>query len=445
MRLIRAGESVELERGSAIVCVTAVGESTETVGTLESVLEHTGRSTPVLVAGATDRVEQLARELADQTADRTVIGLLTEPGNEALAVNAAIRASSLGDLALVAPGIRVASGWLEGLRAAATSDSTVASATPLSLGSAGVHLFGEGGVGDADGSVLGAPNGSDCQIAEAAERVAARTLNLHPRIAVIGAGCTYIRRSALELAGALDESLTRGDALADLAVRLTALGTLHVLADGVLVQGDYVRPAADMANVPVAQIGESVRETISNDEHGPLRRSISWARVTLDRLSVTIDGRALNATAGGTQTYILDLILALAGDRQAAIRVLVPPDLSDRATEVLASAPEVELFTYEQAIDHPRLTDVVHRPQQVFTLDDLTLLRLVGERVVIGQQDLIAYHNQSYHRDIDSWRDLPAHHAAWRSPGPIRRSSSPSTRVVMRWPRTCCRRGAHTL
>ncbi len=37
-------------------------------------------------------------------------------------------------------------------------------------------------------------------------------------------------------------------------------------------------------------------------------------------------------------------------------------------------------------------------------MDDLNLLRLVGERIVVGQQDLIAYHASGYHRDLDSWR-----------------------------------------
>ncbi len=82
------------------------------------------------------------------------------------------------------------------------------------------------------------------------------------------------------------------------------------------------------------------------------------------------------------------------------------PDLSQRAGDALAGGdvPDVELLSYEQALEGRPLTDVVHRPQQVFTPDDLALLRLVGERVVIGQQDLVAYHNHSYHPDIDSWR-----------------------------------------
>ncbi len=220
----------------------------------------------------------------------------------------------------------------------------------------------------------------------------------------MGPGCTYIRRAALELAGSFDKSLALDDALADLAVRMTALGMVHVLADDVLVEGDFVRQAVDGSSVSMAQIGDSIRETVNNDERSSLRRAVNWAQIALRGLSVTIDGRALTPTAGGTQTYIIELIMALAHEREVAVRVLVPPDLSERAAKALESVPEVGLLTYEQAIDQPPLTNVVHRPQQVFTPEDLALLWLVGERVVIGQQDLIAYHNQSYHPDVDIWR-----------------------------------------
>ncbi len=145
-------------------------------------------------------------------------------------------------------------------------------------------------------------------------------------------------------------------------------------------------------------------ETLIEDEKGTLCRALSVGRVALRSLSVTIDGRALTSTVGGTQTYIIELIMALAREHDVAVRVLVPPDLSPRAADAFATLSSIELLTYEQAIDQPRRTDVVHRPQSVFTPDDLALLRLVGERVVIGQLDLIAYHNYSYHRDVDHWR-----------------------------------------
>ncbi len=46
---------------------------------------------------------------------------------------------------------------------------------------------------------------------------------------------------------------------------------------------------------------------------------------------------------------------------------------------------------------------VVHRPQQAFSTGDLNLLALLGRRVVITHQDLIAYHNPAYHETQETW------------------------------------------
>jgi glycosyltransferase involved in cell wall biosynthesis len=329
------------------------------------------------------------------------------------AVNAVARLSFPSDVVVVTPGIRVTGRWLERLQTAATSDSTVASATPLSLGAGTLELF-EGDRSDNAGSGADSAEAASrrvivheapASVEEAAHRVSERALNLRPRIATMGPGCVYIRRAALELAGALEESLPLDRALADLAARMTALGMIHVVADDVLVEGlQNLREQADEPDVHPAQTDDSLQETIANDERGPLRRAISRGRTALRKSSVTIDGRALRPTVGGTQTYIVELIAALARLDQVSIRVVIPPDLSERAGDTLASLAGVELLSYEQAVDNPRQTDVVHRPQQVFTPEDLALLRLVGERIVIGQQDLIAYHNHTYHRDIDAWR-----------------------------------------
>ncbi|HEY1689707.1 MAG TPA: glycosyltransferase [Solirubrobacteraceae bacterium] len=118
---------------------------------------------------------------------------------------------------------------------------------------------------------------------------------------------------------------------------------------------------------------------------------------------MTIDGRSLTAAIGGTQTYVTDLIVALATNEQIALRVLIAADIPKQTDERLRDLA-IETITYEEAIARPVLSDVVHRPQQVFTVDDLRLLQLVGKRIVIGQQDLIAYHIPTYHKSADIWQ-----------------------------------------
>jgi glycosyltransferase involved in cell wall biosynthesis len=394
VRLIDHGDELPVERGSVFVCIPAGGTDARPFAGAHSVREHTDPLIPVIVVGSRSLLGQAAEELGSEP--EPWIGMASSSDLPTEAINTAIGASFPADVALLIPGVRVGAGWLERVRAAALSDSTIASATPLCLGSGGVGLE----LGDRT---------NEASFDQLAERVATQSPRLRPKIAVMGPGCVYMRRSALELAGPLDESLALDDALADLALRLSALGMVHVLADDVLVAGDLnVSPSKKTmgpeTETSAQELVAPIEDTVGNDEHGPLRRAQQCARAAVRGLSVTIDGRALTSAAGGTQTYIIELVLALARARQVAVRVLVPPDLSERAADALARVPDVELLAYEDATHDPPRTDVVHRPQQVFTPADLALLRLVGERIVIGQQDLIAYHNPSYHADFHAWR-----------------------------------------
>lgn len=369
-------------RGAAVVCIPVIAADAQALATVRSVMEHSEASTPVIVAGPPAAVDRIAEEPTVEAEGGTLLGMAVDCDTDTAAFNAAMKMSSPSDVAIVAPGTRVTTGWLESLRAAALSDSTVASASPLSRGAVATETLDK-----------------------AAPRVHERALRLYPRTATIGPGCAYIRRAAIELAGPLDGSLALDEALARFALRTLALGMVHVAADDVLVEGGSAgRGAQGEPGISLGPAEDPIQETIAADEHGPLRRAMNRARGALDVLSITIDGRALVSAVGGTQTYIIELVLALARQPSVTVRVLVPPDLSKRAAEAFNAAGDIELLSYEQAIDGAALTDVIHRPQQVFTPDDLGLLRLVGERVVIGQQDLIAYHNPSYHPNIDSWR-----------------------------------------
>jgi glycosyltransferase involved in cell wall biosynthesis len=425
-------KTLGLDRGAVVVCMPVTAVDAHTLASLRSVLEYTDASVPLLLTGPVAACEQIAAAIGDDGGERTIFGFMSHAEGVVTALNAAIAVGFPSDVALVVPGIRVTSGWLERLRIAVGSDSTVASATPLSLGVGAIELS------------AGDPS-NRANVDESADRVRRCALKLYPRIVTVGPGCAYIRRAALELAGLLDESLALDDALADLAVRVTALGMVHVVADDVLVAGRdgscasegeqpqlkgerlslggeqpslvEKQPSSDgrrtsseressQANThdSARKTDERVRKTIVCDDYGSLRRALTIVRTALRGLSVTVDARALAGTVGGTQTYIVGLVLALARGGEVAVRVLTPPDLSHRAAAAFASAPGVELLSYEQALRSPPRSDVVHRPQQVFTPEDLALLRLVGERIVIGQQDLIAYHNYSYHPDIDAWR-----------------------------------------
>jgi glycosyltransferase involved in cell wall biosynthesis len=413
MHIAAANEALSLDRGSIVVCIFIGTADSQASATVRSVMEHSPASTQIVLAGSPAALERLAEDLDGEASGRAIRGLALAQGVSVHALNAAIQISFPGDVILLAPGIHVMADWSARLQAAACSDSTIASATPFSLGLGGLELSSDGPFGDSDRSVSRATDqasvayqqGPVDTIDSAARRICESAGTLRPRIATIGPGCVYIRRAALELAGPLDESKDLSEALANLAKRMTSFGMVHVVADDVLVGGSLGPEGSLRGSMTSSDpVENDVQAVIANDERGQLRRVVNSARTALERLSVTIDGRALNATVGGTQTYLIELILALARGGGVAVRVLTPPDLSDRAKDALASVPDVELLTYEQALDGPAMTDVVHRPQQVFTPEDLTLLRMVGERIVIGQQDLVAFHNYAYHRDGDAWR-----------------------------------------
>ena len=392
------------------------------VATVRSIAANTDPSTPLLIAGPAKQVEQIlerSRLAGGERPNLHVLELASDV-SETAAANAAMEASFPGDVALVSGtcGVEVTNGWLVRLQAAAASDSTVASATPLSLGLGGVDLLGDpellspAQIGyTLDGAFVDDPGASPL-LPGLAEKVSEHSRRLWPRIATIGPGCAYIRRQALELLAPLDERLSLDEALLELAVRALREGMVHVAADDVLVGGGRgSSPASTGSPASTTQearrmpeVVERVRETVADDEHGSLRRAVNIACTALRQPSVTIDGRSLTSVVGGTQTYVLELITALARNNDVSLRVLVPHDLSERAKRTLEDLPEVELVGYDQALEGVLLSDVVHRPQQAFTPSDMALLRLVGRRIVIGQQDLIAYHNHSYHPDVDRWR-----------------------------------------
>jgi glycosyltransferase involved in cell wall biosynthesis len=383
--LIGEGEAMAAVRDSAVICVIAVRESDPDVlvqGALSTVgcLDDLAASLPVLIVGTEVTIESIVAELGPIACAKVVAALKVEPAaSEVEAVNEAIRASCPADVVILSAGFRMSLDGLRGLRAAALSDTTVATATPLFHG----------------GSWPARRAGGE------------REPGLRPRIATIGYGCAYLRRRALDLIDPLDSSLSMSRALDAAAVRLVALGMVHVAADDVAIHSDALPDESPNAVHGLSSAIRSenwIQETIACDERGVLRRAVKRGAVAESGLSVTIDGRSLTSAFGGTQTYVENLILALAHESTAAVRVLTAPDLSEHAKDALVSAGNVELLTYEQALADPPLTDIVHRPQQIFTPEDLALLRLVGERVVVTHQDLIAYHNYAYHSSVEAWR-----------------------------------------
>ena len=313
-------------------------------------------------------------------------------GGFAAAVNAIVEQHPHADIAVLADACTLPDGWPERLRAAAHADDTAAAASALVTG---------------DGGPMFSGSASDPVIVDAPPIITGHPQ--HPRLLVLRPQCTLIRASALELVGPLDASLAHPAAvLADFSARALSRGLTCVLADDVIVvRGEGgLGPCPEPETRAVAERHpwlDAVREEEDALELGPLRGALVAARAAARPLSVTIDARSLGPATAGTQVYASGLVLALAGSGRVTIRAVVRDDASGPAIDALASAG-VELIGERRAQTGLPRTDIAHRPQQVFVVEDLGLLHATGERIVITHLDLIAYRNPAYHDLSDHWR-----------------------------------------
>jgi glycosyltransferase involved in cell wall biosynthesis len=151
----------------------------------------------------------------------------------------------------------------------------------------------------------------------------------------------------------------------------------------------------------------------SSEKHAPQRgvgptatRDSLGPRRARERLTVTIDARCLTNTMTGTQRHVLELISAMHRDASVHLRVLVGADISSSFRDGLTRHEGLEVLDAEAVGVHAQRSLVVHRPYQLFDSRDLPLLLLLGERLVITMQDLIAYRNPRYSRSAADWDDL---------------------------------------
>jgi len=360
VRALRSSEQIGDGRDSPVVLVAAAGSLAALERTLRTLVEHTDAGIPLVVGAA----EAAAGELASLDLDGDVALLALSGAGGLAAALAALRASEPhADVALVREGVLVGPGWLDGLREAARSDSIVMSA-----------------------SALAGPAGDAAAVAARAAAVRAGSARLRPTLERANPDCCYLRAQALELVEPPAGPGSDTQVLAELSRGISALGLVHVLADDTYV-------------------GAGLDAQLPDGESGSLRRAVSVAQAATRPLGVTIDARALGSAATGTRTYILDLIVALAREDWLSLRVVLPPDTAPEVLALLEADGAIELISYEQAAAGVPRTDLVHRPQQVFTADDITLLRRLGERIVITHHDLIAYRCGAYHESVEQWGD----------------------------------------
>jgi glycosyltransferase involved in cell wall biosynthesis len=256
----------------------------------------------------------------------------------------------------------------------------------------------------------------DMTLDSAAAEIRARSPRLRPRLPAAIGHCVWIRRTALDLVGGFDEAFAPayGEEV-DFSQRCLLNGLQHVLADDVLVE-HHGGGSLDVegARNPLQKAHDAIIDSryafytrmvkeVETDETSPLARSLATARRIMQLPSVTIDARCLGSFLTGTQLHTLELIGALWRTRRAHIRVVLPDQMGQYARDTLDVMPGLELMAQWAVDDGTPKTDVVHRAYQVSGPDDLRFLAQLGDRLVITNQDLIAYRNPGYFASAGQW------------------------------------------
>jgi GT2 family glycosyltransferase/glycosyltransferase involved in cell wall biosynthesis len=402
-------------RGEVVICIPVYGGHEQFAVCIESVLAHTPEHVPILIcddASPDQRSRELVARLEGEGAPAHQLFYLRREHNLGFPanVNGAFALATPADVVVLNSDCEVAEGWLEGMLDAAASDSRVATVSTLTN----------------HGSIVSVPERNTptpslpagCTLERASAAVRAASLRIRPRLPTAIGHCVLIRRAALELVGDFDEAFSPGyGEEVDFSQRCLQRGLCHVLADEVLVRhrgGASFSP--DGRPSPVQERHErmiaarhpcyhdSVRE-LEADVRSPLARALSAARRALRGTSVVIDARILGETITGTQLQVLEVIAALARSGELQITAIVPGRLGDYARQTLSALPDVRVLDAATAASQRLpVADLVHRPYQVAGAEDVALLAGLGERLVITNQDLIAYHNPSYFAGSARWR-----------------------------------------
>lgn len=123
--------------------------------------------------------------------------------------------------------------------------------------------------------------------------------------------------------------------------------------------------------------------------------------------SLAIDATCLNGGVAGTQVATMQTLLSLRRNHVMPIHVFLPLNAGSDAVRELEKWPEFKLARV-LGDDALGTADVVHRPYQAFWAFDLALIKRLGRRIAITQQDLIAWDNPTYFPSRRRW----VHHRA---------------------------------
>jgi FkbM family methyltransferase len=413
LREVAAGHALGLRRGECAVCIPVYRGFRFFQECIASVLRHTPPEVTVVVADDCSEdpsILSLLHELERSDRIRGDVVYLAQPSNLGFVKNAnsLFHTATAADVILLNSDCVVGPGWYEGMRSAALASSIVATASALANN--GTILS----VPRRNSPTPGLPDGWSLDAAASAIRTASP--RLRPRLPSAVGHCMYIRRSALELVGYFDEAYSPGyGEEVDFSQRCIAMGLVHVAADDVFVlhhggasfgmrsDRDVIKQAHEELLAERYPYYHEAVAAAASDAASPLAASLHAARCALTGISVAIDGSCFSHQFSGTQLVCLQIIERLSQERTVDLRVVVPVSIEPYAQEFLDRIPGLDIVRTDDLERGAGRSDVVHRPFQVFSDSDVATLRRMGERVIVTQQDLIAYRNPTYFTTRAAW------------------------------------------
>jgi GT2 family glycosyltransferase len=413
VRWIEAGESVGARRGDVVVCIPVYAAHDLFVDCLHSVFAHTPTRVRIMIcddASPDERSQEFVARLQGGPDDRELLYLRRErtigfPAN----VNEAFAAAAPADVVVLNSDCVVAAAWLDAFRDAAYENSRVATATTLT------NHGSIASVPDLRRPRSTLPDEWDFDAAAAAIRVHSR--RLRPRLPTAIGHCMFIRRTALELVGDFDLRFTPGyGEEVDFSQRCLLSGLCHVLADDVLVLHRGGASFGSALNHDSHLVQEAHEQLIAarypyyhdglralEQTEGPLSRALNVARRALKGLVVRIDLRGTLESSAYDEPGLLELLRALAETGEVRLSAVLPEGLGQDTVAALSSLPGLELLTSEAASRTDARADVVHRLARVQSIEEMTLLAGLGDRIVLTNVDLTRFHNPAYFEDFQAW------------------------------------------
>lgn len=379
---------------------------------LESLAASTPQTTPILIlddASTDPRIREI-----EPLAHRHGWAYVRKPRNSGFVgtANLAFDLCTPRDVVIVNSDIVVPPDWLQRLQAAAYFRSNCATATPLTN----------------HGTILSVPHRNlptpelvpGLTSTEIDARIQKASLKLRPVIPAAVGHCVYFRRSALDVVGKFDEVFSPGyGEEVDYSQRAVMAGFCNVAADDLFVfhKGSasfdpHKRRKHKQVQLAHEKIIETrypwyhpwVRDT-QKDAYGPLAHALDRARAALLGYRIAVDATRVYRHTTGTQVLILELVRALAlAPRRDYHLTLIIGDSTSR--EALLGVDElVDDIVHKSDLHNlgDRQFDLIHRPSQLSSAEDLALLLQSSRRLVVSHLDSISFTKPDYAPSIEAW------------------------------------------